>query len=97
MTDLKARGLKEHDIKLGDEIFEPQAKRRVALGLLMDTLIKEKNIVASDDQVRAIVNIRPELRGPLRGGDDQDASRLKRPVPSCWKRTSWPGCWSMPR
>jgi trigger factor len=36
VNDLKARGLKEQDIKLGDEIFEAQAKRRVALGLLMD-------------------------------------------------------------
>jgi trigger factor len=56
VTDLKARGMKEHDIKLSDEVFEPQAKRRVALGLLMDGLDQAKNIVASDDQVRAMVD-----------------------------------------
>lgn len=55
VTDLKARGLKEQDIKLGAEVFEPQAKRRVALSLLMDTLIREHKIVASEDQVRATV------------------------------------------
>jgi trigger factor len=80
VTDLKARGLKEHDIKLGDEIFEPQAKRRVALGLLMDTLIKEQNIVASDDQVRAMVDeFAQSYEDPSEvvGWYYQDASRLK--------------------
>ncbi len=56
VNDLKARGLKEQDIKLGDEIFEAQAKRRVALGLLMDAIIREQKIVAGDDQVRAMVD-----------------------------------------
>ena len=56
VNDLKARGLKEQDIKLGDEIFEAQAKRRVALGLLMDALIKEHKITASEEQVRAMVD-----------------------------------------
>ena len=56
VNDLKARGLKEQDIKLGDEIFEAQAKRRVALGLLMDALIREHKITASEEQVRAMVD-----------------------------------------
>jgi trigger factor len=80
VTDLKARGMKEADIKLGDEIFEPQAKRRVALGLLMDTLIKEQNIVASEDQVRAMVDeFAQSYEDPSEvvGWYYQDASRLK--------------------
>ena len=56
VNDLKARGLKEQDIKLGDEIFEAQAKRRVALGLLMDAIIREHKITASEEQVRAMVD-----------------------------------------
>lgn len=79
-TDLKARGLKEQDIKLGDEIFEPQAKRRVALGLLMDTLIREQNITAGDDQVRAMVDeFAQSYEDPAEvvGWYYQDASRLK--------------------
>ena len=56
VTDLKARGMKEQDIKLGAEVFEPQAKRRVALSLLMDALIREHGISATEDQVRAMVD-----------------------------------------
>ncbi|MEW5787520.1 MAG: trigger factor [Pseudomonadota bacterium] len=55
VNDLKARGLKEQDIKLGEEIFDHQAKRRVALGLLMDTLAREQGIVAKEEQIRAMV------------------------------------------
>jgi len=80
VNDLKARGLKEQDIKLGDEIFEAQAKRRVALGLLMDTLIQEQNITAGDDQVRAMVDeFAQSYEDPAEvvGWYYQDASRLK--------------------
>lgn len=55
MTDLKARGMREQDIQMRDEIFEPQAKRRVALGLLMDQLVLANDITASNDQVQALV------------------------------------------
>lgn len=80
VTDLKARGLKEQDIKLGHEVFEPQAKRRVALGLLMDTLIKEHGISASDEQVRAMVDeFAQSYEDPSEvvGWYYQDTSRLK--------------------
>lgn len=55
VTDLKARGMREQDIQMRDEIFEPQAKRRVALGLLMDELVRRNGITAPDDQVKAMV------------------------------------------
>lgn len=55
VTDLKARGLREQDIQMKDEIFEPQAKRRVALGLLMDELVRANGITAADEQVKALV------------------------------------------
>jgi trigger factor len=48
VTDLKARGMREQDIQMRDEIFEPQAKRRVAL-------VRSNGITAPDDQVRAMV------------------------------------------
>ncbi len=79
-NDLKARGLKEQDIKLGDDIFEPQARRRVALGLLMDALIRERKITASEDQVRAMVDeFAQSYEEPAEvvGWYYQDASRLK--------------------
>lgn len=56
ITDLKARGMKEADIKMNDDIFEAQAKRRVALGLLMDNIVSSHGITAGEDQVRALVD-----------------------------------------
>lgn len=56
VNDLKARGLKEADIKMNDDIFESQARRRVALGLLMDHIVSTQGLVAQPDQVRALVD-----------------------------------------
>jgi trigger factor len=56
VTDLKARGLREQDIQMRDDMFEPQARRRVALGLLMDELVRANGITAGDDQVKALVD-----------------------------------------
>jgi trigger factor len=55
VNDLKARGMKEADIKMNDDIFEPQAKRRVSLGLLMDHIVSSQGLKAADEQVRALV------------------------------------------
>ena len=51
--DLKARGMKQQDIKLNPGVFETQAKRRVALSLLLGQFAKDHGIVAADDQVRS--------------------------------------------
>lgn len=56
LTDLKARGMREQDIQVRDEMFAPQAKRRVALGLLMDELVRANGITAPEDQVKALVD-----------------------------------------
>ncbi len=56
MTDLKARGMREQDVRLGDETFEPQARRRVALGLLMDEVVRANGITAPQEQVQALVD-----------------------------------------
>jgi trigger factor len=56
VTDLKARGMREQDIQMRDEIFQPQAKRRVALGMLMDELVRAKGITAGAEQVQSLVN-----------------------------------------
>lgn len=80
VTDLKARGMKEADIKLSDAVFEPQAKRRVCLGLLMDAIVMEQKIVAPEDQVRAMVDeFSQSYEDPSEvvGWYYQDATRLK--------------------
>ncbi|MBK6741496.1 MAG: trigger factor [Hydrogenophilales bacterium] len=56
VSDLKARGMKEQDIKLGAEVFETQAKRRVALSLMLNGFAQANNITAAEDQVRAKVD-----------------------------------------
>ena len=56
VNDLKARGLKDSDIKMNDDIFETQAKRRVSLGLLMDNIVSSQGLTAGEDQVRALVD-----------------------------------------
>ncbi len=79
VADLKARGMKEADIKLSDSVFEPQAKRRVSLGLIMDAIVIEQNIVAAEDQVRAMVDeFAQSYEDPSEvvGWYYQDASRL---------------------
>lgn len=55
VNDLKARGMKEQDIHLNAEVFEPQAKRRVALSLLLTEIAKAHGIRAEADQVRGLV------------------------------------------
>jgi trigger factor len=54
--DLKARGLKEQDIKLSPEVFNDQAKRRVALTLLLGNYAQSNGITAGDEQIRAKVD-----------------------------------------
>ena len=56
VSDLKARGMKEQDIKLGAQTFEPQAKRRVALSLLLNGFASANNVTADEDKVRAKVD-----------------------------------------
>ncbi len=55
VNDLKARGMKETDIHLKAEVFEPQAKRRVALSLLLNEIARSQGIRAEPDQVKALV------------------------------------------
>jgi trigger factor len=80
VADLKARGMKDADIKLSESVFEPQAKRRVSLGLIMDAIVSEQNIVAGEAQVRALVDeFAQSYEDPAEvvGWYYQDATRLK--------------------
>jgi trigger factor len=54
-ADLEARGLKMENIPLDPAMFEAQAKRRVALGLIIAELMKAKGLAAKPEQVRALV------------------------------------------
>lgn len=55
VSDLKARGMKEQDIRMSDEIFDTQAKRRVAISLMLNSFAETNDIKPEEAQVRAVV------------------------------------------
>jgi len=58
--DLKGRGLKIEDMPIGPQVFEEQARRRVALGLIMGECIRKHDLGAKPQQVRALVEEQAE-------------------------------------
>ena len=51
----KTRGTKIEDLDLPTDVFEEQATRRVALGLILSEIIKSNDIKIDDDKVRTTV------------------------------------------
>lgn len=54
-ADLAQRGVKQ-DVPLPPGMFQEQAKRRVALGLILNELVKSNGLEAKPDQVRAVID-----------------------------------------
>jgi trigger factor len=54
--DLAGRGMKVEDLPFSPDLFQEQAKRRVALGLILSELIKTHSLAAKPEQVRALVD-----------------------------------------
>ena len=55
-ADLKARGIKDADkAPIPTELFQPQAERRVRMGLVVAELVKTQNLTATAEQVKAHV------------------------------------------
>jgi trigger factor len=53
--ELVQQGMKPEDVKLSPEMFEQQARERVALGLVVGELVRRENLTAKPAQVRALV------------------------------------------
>ncbi|HWH49892.1 MAG TPA: trigger factor [Burkholderiales bacterium] len=53
--DLEARGLKADKVPMPKEAFEPEAQRRVSLGLILAEMVKRHGLEAKPDQVKAVV------------------------------------------
>jgi trigger factor len=53
--DLETRGLKADKVPMPREAFEPEARRRVSLGLILGELVKKHGLEAKPDQVKAVV------------------------------------------
>jgi len=54
-ANLQQQGMKPEDIKLSPEMFRPQAEERVALGLILAEIVRDKHLEAKPEQVRAMV------------------------------------------
>ncbi|MDD2920241.1 trigger factor [Rhodoferax sp.] len=53
-ADLKKRGIKDADkVTIPDDVFRPQAERRVRLGLVVAELVRVNNLQATLDQLKA--------------------------------------------
>ncbi|GAB6141516.1 trigger factor [Methylosoma difficile] len=55
METAKRQNVKAEDLKLPREMFEDQAKRRVALGMILGEIIQKNNITLDKDKVRATI------------------------------------------
>jgi len=54
-ANLQQQGMKQEDIKLSPDMFRPQAEERVALGLILAEVVRDKQLEARPEQVRAMV------------------------------------------
>ena len=56
-ADLKHRGIKDADkADIPDDIFRPQAERRVRLGLVVSDLVRANDLYAKPEQLKAHVD-----------------------------------------
>lgn len=55
-NDMAARGIDPGQMQLPAQLFEQQAERRVALGLILAEIVKTNELMAKPEQVRAVVD-----------------------------------------
>jgi len=56
-ADLKQRGIKDADkVAIPDDVFRPQAERRVRLGLVVAELVRANSLQAKMEQIKAHVD-----------------------------------------
>ena len=53
--DLEQRGLKADQVPMPKEAFEPEAVRRVSLGLILAEMVKLHKLEAKPDQIKAVI------------------------------------------
>lgn len=56
MRNMAGRGVKTDGMKLPLELFNEEATRRVKLGLILQKLVAEQNLLATEEQVQAHLN-----------------------------------------
>lgn len=53
--DLESRGMTTKDMSLPVELFVDRAEKRVKLGLILSELVRQQNLLAKPEQVRALI------------------------------------------
>jgi trigger factor len=53
--DLAGRGVKAENIPMPREAFEPEARRRVTLGLIVAEVVRQNSLQAKPDQIKGVV------------------------------------------
>jgi trigger factor len=53
--DLAGRGLKAEEIPMPRDAFEPEARRRVTLGLIVAEVVRQNSLQAKPDQIKAVI------------------------------------------
>lgn len=56
VENLRGRGMKPEDINIPREAFEPEARRRVSIGLVLNDLVKREGIKAEPEQIRSAID-----------------------------------------
>ena len=56
LRDLEARGMSAKNVPVEPSWFTAQAKRRVSLGLLLSEVVREKQLFAKPEQLRAVID-----------------------------------------
>lgn len=55
VKDLEARGMTTKDLQLPGELFAERAEKRVKLGLILNEVVKQNDLKAKPEQIRAVV------------------------------------------
>ena len=55
VKDLEARGMTTKDLQLPPELFVERAEKRVKLGLILTEVVRQNELKAQPEQIRAIV------------------------------------------
>jgi len=55
VKDLESRGMTTRDLQLPQELFIERAEKRVKLGLILTEVVRQNNLKAKPEQVRAVV------------------------------------------
>ncbi len=56
LENLRGRGMAAESVNIPREAFEPEARRRVSIGLVLNELVRREGIKAEPEQIRAVID-----------------------------------------